>query len=275
MYSTRTSSSPVLLVLTSSLMRRSFLVLVAFVAMGLFVQSMAFAVGPRDVVVKEYPGETLTLEYEDGYLVKETSSRDGVETTTSYQYIDGRLVMCTTVDSSSGVSHTVFFLRSPYGNELVAVKRDGVLTYTEDSFVIQNGQRIDTSSFAELLAGNYDTNENGDMVIVDGDYIYEYSVEGALLRKIGLGSTVEYLYEDDVLVGVRTTFDDGGFSYGVYEQGVLSSLEEFDASGAISSRTVYGKEGTGKVRTLYDSGRPVANVYYREDNRRVDRIEYL
>ena len=41
---------------------------------------MAFAVGPRDVVVKEYPGETLTLEYEDGYLVKETSSRDGVET---------------------------------------------------------------------------------------------------------------------------------------------------------------------------------------------------
>lgn len=257
-------------------MRRSSYLAAAFAVFFLFASHLpAFAEGSRDVVVREYPGETLTLEYEDGYLVKETSSRNGEETTTTYQYMEGRLVMCATVDSSSGESHIVFFLRSPYGNELVAVKRDGVLTYTEDSFVVQNGQRIDTSSFLQLLSKNYDTTEDGNIVIIDEDLTYEYSKEGALLRRIGLGSTTEYLYEEDVLVGVRTTLADGSFSYGVYEAGVLSSLDEFDANGTILSRTVYGKDGAGMVRTLFDSGRPVANVYYREDNRRVDRIEYL
>ena len=257
-------------------MRRSSYLAVAFAAVFLFASHLlVFGTGSRDVVVKEYPGETLTLEYEDGYLVKETSSRDGAETTTTYQYIDGRLVLCTTVDSSSGESHTVFFLRSPYGNELVAVKRDGVLTYTEDSFVVQNGQMIDTSSLAQLLSSNYDINEDGNIVIVDGDITYEYSSEGVLLKEIGLGSTAEYLYVEDVLVGVRTTMEDGSYSLGVYEDGVLSSLEEFDANGTISSRTVYGKDGEGMVRTLFDAGRPVADVHYKEDNRRVDRIEYL
>ena len=42
--------------------------------------------------------------------------------------------------------------------------------------------------------------------------------------------------------------------------------------GILESRTVFTE--SGKVQTLYSNGRELATVYYKIDNRTVDRIEY-
>lgn len=232
--------------------------------------SMPLSVSASDVrssTVKEYPGETVEYEYEDGLLVSETSlGDDGVETRTTYQYIDGRLAMCTTVCSATDVVDTVFFIRSPSTYELVAIKRNGSFTFIADPLALKAGGSVDSS---------YVLHEDGTSSIVDGDREFQYSATGELVREILGDRVVEYGYEDGAVVERRTTYPSGSCTVERFSNGEKVSLEEFGSDGVIASRIVYGLDGGGMVKTIYSNGRPVADVHYKEDDVRVDRIEYL
>jgi len=228
-----------------------------------------FSVFAYDTIVKEYPDETVTYEYENGYLIKEISVALGVKKETSYHYINGKLVMCTTVHSNSQENEVIFFLRSPSTNELIAVKRGDSLTYVEDSFVAQNELIIKTESLFETL-------EDGTTVIVTENARYEYSTNGVLSREIREDSTIEYFYEEGKLISTKAVYNDGKSKVENYEDGIIVKTEEYDSLGVMISSILYDSDSTGgMVKTLYDNGRPIAVVYYKEDNKRIDRIEYL
>ena len=84
------------------------------------------------------------------------------------------------------------------------------------------------------------------------------------------GELSEYYYEDRKLIRIETSggdlrsvenYKDGRpFEKLVYEKEVLVSLTEYRTE--------------GNVQYLYRDGRKIATVYYREDNRTVDRIVY-
>lgn len=225
-----------------------------------------FASSQRVSVVKEYPGETVTFEYEDGYLVEEVSEKGGSKTRTVYTYMDGRLAMCISHDEASNESSTVFFLRSPSSYELVAVRRNDGYTYIEDSYLIQNGMLIESS---------YILNEDGTASILDSGVRYEYSADGTLVREIHDDKVVEYVYDGFILVERRTSAANGSYEVEHIHDGEVSYIDGFGLNGEMEWRIVPGIDGKGDVKTIYDAGRPIANVHYKEDNVRVDRIEYL
>lgn len=222
----------------------------------------------HSVIKKEYPQETLILEYEDGYLISETSFSNGIERKTTYQYIDGKLVMCITTSSDSQKNDITFFLRSPNTNELVAVKRNEEIVYVDNSFVAQNNIVINTGSV-------YETLENGSTAITQGDVKYEYSQDGTLIKKTSTEETVSYFYKDGVLSSAKTVFNDGSYNIEEYEDKKVVSLQEYDVNGVLKVSILYRSSNEGMIKTMYDNGRPVANIYYKEDNKRIDKIEYL
>ena len=57
----------------------------------------------------------------------------------------------------------------------------------------------------------------------------------------------------------------------LYSEGRESEILDYEDSNLVS-RTVF--TDNGKVQTLYSNGRELATVYYKSDNRTVDRIEY-
>ncbi len=223
----------------------------------------------HSVVKKEYLQETLILEYdENGYLVCETVLANDAEQKTTYQYIDGKLVMCVTINSNTQKNNIVFFLRSPNTNELVAVQKNEEMTYVDDSFVAQNDIIINTSFV-------YETLESGNTVVTQSDVKYEYSNDGILIRKTSQNETVEYFYEDGVLFASKTVFNDLSYNIEQYDNGSVVLVQEYDKNGVLKVSIIYNLSNEGMVKTMYDNGRPVADIYYKEDNKRIDRIEYL
>ena len=57
----------------------------------------------------------------------------------------------------------------------------------------------------------------------------------------------------------------------IYSEGKESEILDYKDA-ILESRTVFTE--SGKVQTLYSNGREIATVYYKIDNRTVDRIEY-
>jgi len=249
-----------------------------FISLFLFFACLCcFATSPEtnpsenvgySVLRKEYPEETLILEYDNGYLISETVVSNGEEQKTTYQYVDGKLVMCITTNSKTQKTEVIFFLRSPNTNELVAVKRDEEIIYVDNSFVAQNDIIINTGFV-------YETLESGNTVVTQGDVKYEYSKEGILIKKISQNETTEYFYKDRVLSSSKTVFNNASYNIEEYDDGKVVSLKEYDINGILKVSILYSSSNEGMVKTMYDNGRPVANVYYKEDNKRIDRIEYL
>ena len=71
---------------------------------------------------------------------------------------------------------------------------------------------------------------------------------------------------------IRSEMTDGNRkTVSFYENGKENVVFVYEKDELIS-RTVFPE--TGKEQTLYSNGRELATVYYRPDNRTVDRIEY-
>lgn len=148
------------------------------------------------------------------------------------------------------------------------MKRDEEIIYVDNSFVAQNDIIINTGFV-------YETLESGNTVVTQGDVKYEYSKEGILIKKISQNETTEYFYKDRVLSSSKTVFNNASYNIEEYDDGKVVSLKEYDINGILKVSILYSSSNEGMVKTMYDNGRPVANVYYKEDNKRIDRIEYL
>ncbi len=211
-------------------------------------------------------GRTATRTYTDGLLTSETGY-DG--RSISYAYVEGRLAFSSETAADGAVLMT-FFLRSADDGVLMAVKEGDSLRFVNDSYIFQNDDLLQQLA-ADLVVGtDHEILEDGNIRYEENGITYTYSPSGKLLTKEENGAVSEYFYTENRLVRVETV-DGNQRSVETYQDGTATGMTVYE-NGVIVSMTTYRKEGN--IQTLYRDGRMIATVYYRQDNRTVDRIEY-
>ena len=220
------------------------------------------------VVEENYRTEvTSTMQFTDGLLVRETNG----DTSVSYGYIEGHLAFCSTFkgEDPEPVS-IVFFLRSSEDGTLVAVRTEEGLRFISDSYLVQTGSLYQVLSSNLVVQGDYVVNEDGTIQYDEAGTTYVYSAEGLLLETREGGIVTTFTYEGNVLISSMRQ-DGSTMVIENYLDGEVSETLVYENE-VLASQTFH-KDG-GNVQVLYKDGRKVATVYYKEDNRTVDRIEY-
>lgn len=220
------------------------------------------------VVEENYRTEvTSTRQFTDGLLVRETNG----DTSVSYGYIEGHLAFCSTFKGSdSEPVSIVFFLRSSDDGTLVAVRTEEGLRFISDSYLVQTGSLYKMVSTNLVVQGDYVINEDGDIQYDEAGITYIYSAEGLLLETREGEIVTTFSYDGTILVSTMR-IDGSTEVIENYLDGKISETLVYENE-VLSSQT-YHKDG-GSIQILYKDGRKVATVYYKEDNRTVDRIEY-
>ncbi len=211
-------------------------------------------------------GSTLTRFYSDGLLMSESGSDGSI---VSYAYVEGRLAFC-----SSSVpgqeSRVTFFLRSSGDGSLMAVKEGDVYRFISESYIFQDNELLQQVASDLVIKEDHEVLEDGRIRYEQGGIIYIYSPSGLLLSAEENGVVSEYFYDGRTIARIETV-DGNPRSVENYSDGRAVERLVYE-DGILTSRTEYRTEGN--IQVLYKNGRKVATVYYRQDNRTVDRIEY-
>lgn len=214
-------------------------------------------------------GDKTVLVYQNGLLTRETRTGVSGLDETIYTYINGHLAFCS-IRHDDETLENIFFLRSSDGDEPVAVKDKTGLRFMSDSYMFQSGELYQILSSNLVLTGDYEVLESGEILVKLEDGTYTYSPDGLLMRvEQGTSVTING-YEGNRLVRSEKT-DGTKKTITSYENGMESEVLDYE-NGQLVSRTTF--PDTGKVQILYSNGRELATVYYKMDNKTVDRIEY-
>ena len=214
-------------------------------------------------------GVVKTRIYRDGLLIRETETTEEGLRETAFTYIEGHLAFCSVLLDGETVDN-IFFLRSSNNDEPVAVKDNEGLRFMSGSYMFQSGELYEILSSNLVLTGDYVILEDGDILVKLEGVTYTYSPDG-LLMKVEQGTSVT-INEYEGLNLVRSELTDGDSrTVTIYVDGKESEILDYE-DGSLVSRTTF--PDTVKVQILYSNGRELATVYYKLDNRTVDRIEY-
>ena len=214
-------------------------------------------------------------KYENGYLVSVVNRyEDGTSDKTSYIYSDGNLV-CTEFTSADGSRSVEYYLRNASDLSLFAVRRyeNTVLIGTDYIYTDDNYYRKSNNLVAN---GDFDVDSSGNISFTRNGTVYTYGPGSELLSEENDFSLINYTYEEGHLVSktvqgktvpvtlvVTQYSDDSATSEITYTDNVLTQVIEYRAN------------GIGMVKTVYNNAIPVARVYYKSDNKKVERVEYL
>lgn len=214
-------------------------------------------------------GEKKVLVYQGGLLARETETTALGSDETIYTYINGHLAFCT-VRHDGETLENIFFLRSSDGEEPVAVRDNSGLRFMAGSYMYQSGKLLRILASNLVLTGDYEVLDTGEILVELEDGIYTYSPDG-LLMKVEQGSSLT-LNEYEGIDLVRSEKTDGDKrTVTIYKDGKEAEILDYE-DGILVSRTTF--PDTGKVQTIYSNGRELATVYYKIDNKTVERIEY-
>ena len=222
-------------------------------------------------VVRTYKdsGERIVFSYSDGRLVSESHSTEDGETRTSYAYRDGKLVLSIT-KYPDGSARVTSFLRSSDNGTVIGVSEDGNVRFLSDGYIVQNGEVIQSISPGLVVSGVPTILEDGSIIVEDDGSEYVYSADGKLLKSTSGSCVILYSYVNGVIAstekteGIRKTVE-------LYTGGVASEQFIYE-NGILASHTILSEDGN--VTALYSAGRRIAVIYYKKDNRTIDRIEY-
>ena len=177
-------------------------------------------------------GSTTTRIYRNGLLSRETYTGEEGISETAYVYVDGHLVFCTLL--SDGVTvETVFFLRSSGNDEPVAVRDNNGLRFMSSSYLFQSGELYEILSSNLVLTGDYETLENGDILVRLEDGTYRYSPDGLLIEVTRGSSVTKNEYEGTDLIRSET-IDGTARTVTVYENGREKEILEYDGDSLVS-----------------------------------------
>lgn len=227
--------------------------------------------------VKDLENDTVTVYLYDGfYLSSVTVNRpDNSEEKTAFIYSDGNLV-CTEHTDSEGNRQVEYYLRNDHDLSLFAVRRYDNTDLVGENYIYTD-RNLFTQSSNLVATGELSFDQEGNITFTRNGTIYTYGPDSCLLREESDLSVIEYTYSDLVLVSSRETsktepqtvtlteYEDGkAFTRTTEVNGVITQYIQFKTA-----------DNEGMVKTLYSFGKPVARVYYRQDNIRVIRVEYL
>lgn len=222
-------------------------------------------------IIEKSVDQVVTLQYTNGLLIREVSESDGKRTAVVYSYLNGRLAFCSFFENAEeSPSQVVFFLRSSDAKEPIAINHNGSLSLITENMLFQNGRAFEILGSDTVIEGDYEINDTGDIVMMEGDTQYTYSSDGLLMLVETPMSRTEYVYEDYVIME-KTTYNSNAYAVESYANGKAYQMESYE-DGQLVSLTIY--QENGNVQTLYNKGTEIATIFYKPDNRTVDRIEY-
>ena len=240
---------------------------------SLFWTETKLQISPEETTViriYENSDEELTRTYKNGRLVLESVTKSGVNSTTLFGYSEGRLIFVSE-DTKDGASSVQSFLRSSDKKDVIGISDSGSVRFLSDKFSFQNGELLVNLAPGLITSGEHRILDNGDILITeDPSTEAVYNRKGQLLSRKSGDKLVTYLYDDDYLIRVEIT-DRTSLIVENYSEGKPYERYEYE-NDVLISHTVFSDEGN--IKTMYSQGRVVAVVYYRKDNRTVDRIEY-
>ena len=209
---------------------------------------------------------TVVRSYSEGLITSESDSNGNQ---TSYAYVGGHLAFCSTSGPGQETRIT-FFLRSSEDGSLMAVKEGGVYRFISESYIYQDNELLQQVAADLVIKEDHEILEDGRIRYIQNGITYIYSPSGQLLSTEENGVVSEYFYNGKAIDRIETV--DGNLkSVENYLEGKAVERLVYE-DGVLTSRTEYRAEGN--IQVLYKNGRKVATVYYRPDNRTVDRIEY-
>ncbi len=224
------------------------------------------------MVIRKYENsdEELSRTYKDGRLVLESVTKSGVTTSSRFGYSDGQLIFVSDV-AEDGTTSVQSFLRSSDKKDVIGISDSGSVRFLSDKYTFQDGEVLVNLAPGLVTSGEHRILENGDILIME-DVSTEsiYNQRGQLLSRKKGEKLVTYLYDDDYLIRVETK-DRTTRIVENYGDGKPYDKYEYENE-VLVSHTVFRDEGN--IKTMYSQGRVVAVVYYKKDNRTVDRIEY-
>ncbi|MCR5761573.1 MAG: hypothetical protein K6F82_06250 [Sphaerochaetaceae bacterium] len=191
--------------------------------------------------------------YDGTYLMNETDDEGNSYT---YTYLNGLLLFTTIVDAQGNIT-TEYYLRDPSDFSLIAVKTDNSVLFKESE---------------QPYKGNFTTDENDNIIYVESDSVYTYSVSGLLLKEEREDTVIQYEYDENSVLTGKTTIN-GNKEYREYYTGEkVTSYEEYENS-LLKESGVYSTDGL--IKTVYNRGRAVAKITYGPDLIKILKIEYL
>lgn len=218
----------------------------------------------------ENSDEELSRTYKDGRLIEESVTKSGVTTSIRFGYSDGQLIFVSDV-AEDGTTSVRSFLRSSDKKDVIGVSDSDSVRFLSDKYSFQNGEVLVNLAPGLVTSGEHKILENGDILIMeDASTESVYNQRGQLLSRKKGEKLVTYLYDDDYLIRVETK-DKTSRIVENYGDGKPYDRYEYENE-ILVSHTVFRDEGN--IKTMYSKGRVVAVVYYKKDNRTVDRIEY-
>ena len=218
----------------------------------------------------ENSDEELSRTYKDGRLIEESVTKSGVTTSIRFGYSDGQLIFVSEV-AEDGTTSVRSFLRSSDKKDVIGVSDSDSVRFLSDKYSFQNGEVLVNLAPGLVTSGEHKILENGDILIMeDASTESVYNQRGQLLSRKKGEKLVTYLYDDDYLIRVETK-DKTSRIVENYGDGKPYDRYEYENE-ILVSHTVFRDEGN--IKTMYSKGRVVAVVYYKKDNRTVDRIEY-
>ncbi len=218
----------------------------------------------------ENSDEELSRTYKDGRLIEESVTKSGVTTSSRFGYSDGQLIFVSDV-AEDGTTSVRSFLRSSDKKDVIGVSDSDSVRFLSDKYSFQNGEVLVNLAPGLVTSGEHKILENGDILIMeDASTESVYNQRGQLLSRKKGEKLVTYLYDDDYLIRVETK-DKTSRIVENYGDGKPYDRYEYENE-ILVSHTVFRDEGN--IKTMYSQGRVVAVVYYKKDNRTVDRIEY-
>lgn len=222
-------------------------------------------------IIRKYSDSGLTqiFEYKDGRLVHEATSGSGSESHTYYNYNAGKLVLITSRIGDEG-SSTISFLRTSADGQVVGVSDNGEIRFLSDDYVYQNGSVIQNVTSSLVVSGEHTVLEDGTILVKENGSELYYSADGRILKSVSGDETTLYNYQDSRLQSIETTSGSRRVVENYKDAKAFEQYVYIDEE--LESHTVYRDEGN--ITTLFSKGRQIAVVYYKKDNRTVDRIEY-
>ena len=213
--------------------------------------------------------------YNKGYLeTVENNYADGTFDTTSFIYADGILV-CTEFTATDGNRTVEYYLRNASDSSLFAVRRyeNTTLIGTDYIYIDDN---IYTRSNNLVVSGNFNVDDSGNVSFVRDGVTYTYGPDSLLQKEEDEEQVIYYTYVDGVIFSKRTISKSEPVTVVMleYRNGTEATETTF-VNNVITQKIDFITDQEGMVKTVYNSGKPVARVYYRSDNKKVARVEYL
>lgn len=229
----------------------------------------------KTVTIRNLEDESeIRTVYENGYL-KSVDYRysDGTSESTSYIYSDGYLV-CTEHVSAEGDRTVEYYLRNAADSSLFAVRRYENTTLIGTDYIYTD-ENYYTKKENLIVNGNFDFDEGGNIMFTRDGVVYTYGPDSKLLKEEGETSIKYYEYDGDAVSRIRTETKTKPFTKTVVDYINGSPSTELTYVDGVISQKIDYKTAEGMVKTVYTSGIPVAKVYYRSDNKKVARVEYI